>query len=297
MHIRCERCQAEYELDDSQVRAGRAEVQCSVCANVFSVAQPQGASDISPSPDTWLQDRTEGNAHVSRRKTHGALKLFVSLTVTAAVAVVGILWQEGRFHLATIAPKVARQASPTAGGLGQPANLADSQARGEAQIPGQAVPAGPSTNRPLVEALPSPPPAEAPTPSPAPAKPAAAPAESYEKLVADADRLLTGGSNTKAKELYQRALRVRPGGFKAICGLGFVALDLGQIPVAYEYFKRALAAKKSYPPALFGLAEIHRARGEKTLALQSYKHYLQIMPNGSDAKAARRQLEALQASR
>jgi tetratricopeptide (TPR) repeat protein len=116
-------------------------------------------------------------------------------------------------------------------------------------------------------------------------------------LVADADRLLTGGSKTKAKELYQRALRVRPGGFKAICGLGFVALDHGQIPVAYEYFKRALAAKASYPPALFGLAEIHRARGEKTLALQSYKHYLQIMPNGSEARAARRQVEALQASR
>jgi predicted TPR repeat methyltransferase len=42
------------------------------------------------------------------------------------------------------------------------------------------------------------------------------------------------------------------------------------------------------------MAEIHRARGEKALALQSYKRYLQISPKGSEAAAARRQVSALQ---
>jgi len=59
---------------------------------------------------------------------------------------------------------------------------------------------------------------------------AAVPSESYEKLVANGDRALENGSNSKAKDFYQRALRLRPAGTQAISGLGFVALDLGQIP-------------------------------------------------------------------
>jgi len=39
---------------------------------------------------------------------------------------------------------------------------------------------------------------------------------------------------------------------KALSGLGFVALDRGQLPAAYEFFKRALAGKSSLAPALFG---------------------------------------------
>jgi tetratricopeptide (TPR) repeat protein len=150
----------------------------------------------------------------------------------------------------------------------------------------------------VVEDLPSPRPAE-PAIEPEKAMPSgsAAHSESYDKLVADGDRLLQSGSSAKAKDLYQKALRVRSSGWKALCGLGFATLRQGQIPAAYEYFKRTLSAKPSYPPALFGLAEIHRARGERTLALQSYKHYLQITPNGKEAEAARHQMETLQASR
>jgi Tfp pilus assembly protein PilF len=77
---------------------------------------------------------------------------------------------------------------------------------------------------------------------------------------------------------------MRPAGANALSGLAFVALDRGQIPAAYELFKRALAAKSSFGPALFGMAEIHRARGEKALALQSYQRYLQLSPKGKEAR-------------
>jgi len=134
-----------------------------------------------------------------------------------------------------------------------------------------------------VEALPSPPQAQtedavATTPPPSPGH-----LESYEKLIASGDRALENGSNRKAKELYQKALHMRPAGADALAGLAFVALDRGQIPAAYELFKRALTAKPSFGPALFGMAEIHRARGEKALALQSYQRYLQISPSGKEA--------------
>jgi predicted Zn finger-like uncharacterized protein len=316
MHIHCERCQSEFDLDDSQVGGGRVEVQCSVCAHVFWVEQPgsnetgHGALSASPSPDNWLGDRTEGNARGPIHKSRGALKFLVGLTVAGAVASVGILWQEGRIHLAGV-PKASGEAAGPAQGPNRIAADRKRNPGAEAIALGQAPPApdsqpmpevAPTTprpsTRPVVEALPSPRAAE-PAQEPEKAAPSApsAHSESYDKLVADGDRLLQSGSSVKAKDLYQKALRARPSGWKALCGLGFATLRLGQIPVAYEYFKRALSAKPAYPPALFGLAEIHRARGERTLALQSYKHYLQITPNGKEAEAARRQIETLQASR
>jgi len=38
---------------------------------------------------------------------HGALKIFVGLTVAAGVALAGIQWQRGRIHSATIAAKIS----------------------------------------------------------------------------------------------------------------------------------------------------------------------------------------------
>jgi Tfp pilus assembly protein PilF len=148
-----------------------------------------------------------------------------------------------------------------------------------------------------VEALPSPPhqQAEDAADKKDPPSPVVGPSESYEKLIASGDRALENGSNSKAKDLYQKALHMRPAGPDALSGLAFVALDRGQIPAAYELFKRTLTAKPSFGPALFGMAEIHRARGEKALALQSYQRYLQVSPNGKEAMAARRQVSALQA--
>jgi tetratricopeptide (TPR) repeat protein len=148
-----------------------------------------------------------------------------------------------------------------------------------------------------VEALPSPPPPEPEKAAEKTEPEAPVRAESFDKLVADADRALEHGSNAKAKDLYQKALHLRPAGVQALSGLGFVALDRGQIPVAYEFFKRALSAKPSFGPAVFGMAEIYRARGDRALALNSYQHYLKLSPNGSEAAAARRQISALQASK
>jgi tetratricopeptide (TPR) repeat protein len=150
-----------------------------------------------------------------------------------------------------------------------------------------------------VEALPSPPPAETEKASDKGGRKisVAAPSESFEKLVAEGDRALENGADSKAKDLYQRALRLRPAGAKAFSGLGFVALDRGQLSAAWEFFKRALAAKPNFGPALFGMAEIHRARNERALALQNYQHYLQLWPKGSEAAAARRQVSALQSGR
>ena len=418
MKIRCERCQAEYDLDESRVRGGGTEVQCSVCGLVFAVAQPgsnQTADEASAQePVDWLLQTADGGVHrfrgltslqkwiIERRvtrldrvspdgkawryagqiveltpffdvvdeadrarsgavaaqgqaaqveparrppvapmqrrsspeamaisvpnddarasspsfpavgrkagggrsheHTHGASKIFVGLVVAAGVAFAGIKWQQGRVQSAG---KVSGGLSAWSVGHRPTAN--PPEARPELGAGSAAVHGAGATARanspargPIVEALPSPPPpaeTEKAAEKAGQESPVAAPSESFEKLVAEGDRALENGSDSRAKDLYQRALRLRPRGAKALSGLGFVALDRGQLPVAYEFFKRALAAKPSLAPAVFGMAEIHRARNEKALALKSYQRYLQLSPKGSEAPAARRQMSALQAGK
>jgi predicted Zn finger-like uncharacterized protein len=416
MQIRCERCQAEYELDKSQVRGGRTDMRCSVCGHVFAVGQPglnetadASSASAKPTDVDWHVRTADGKVHrlhgltslqgsiferrltrldrispdgkswqyagqvaeltpffdvvdeadharseavaapkqamqveparhtptsqprpspqamevsvpdddvrdsmptfpavgmpaeddVPQEHAHGGLKVFVGLAVAAGVAYAGIEWQQGRIHLGT-ARKASVSVSASADSrrpIASPPALRPDVGTASAAVQDDAATPSPPTHGSVAETLPSPAPAETEQAAEKtePTSPAAAPSESYEKLVANGDRALENGSNSRAKDLYQKALRLRPAGAQALSGLGFVALDRGQIPAAYESFKRALAANPSLGSAFFGMAEIHRARGEKALALRSYQHYLQLSPNGSEAAAARRQVSALQA--
>ncbi|MGB8296724.1 MAG: zinc-ribbon domain-containing protein [Polyangia bacterium] len=319
MHIRCERCRAEYDLDDGQVRGG-TDVQCSVCGSVFAVgarrtptsltrrrSSPQAMAVSVPNDDYRGSDvhfpTVDGETARAGwdERTHGALKIFVGLTVAAGVAFAGIEWQQGRIHSAAIARNSAGRTDWTEHPAARAPEAKPDVGAGAAaaQAPNERPTPVPASKGPVVEALPSPAhvQAEAAVERTAPPKRAVAPVESYEKLIASGERALENGADSKAKDLYQKALKMRPAGADALAGLAFVALDRGQIPAAYELFKRALTAKASFGPALFGMAEIHRARGEKALALQSYQRYLQVSPNGKEASAARRQVGALQSGR
>jgi predicted Zn finger-like uncharacterized protein len=300
MRIRCERCQAEYELDDAQVRGGTRIVKCSVCGNVFTArAIPTSNDDARASSGQIPAVSREAGTGSMHRSNQGGLKILVCLTVAAGVAVAGIEWQRDRVHKAAMATNAV---APSKVGRRPEVKTPDARpdlgiASAALQGPSRPATTHPAARGPLVEALPSPEPAEPEKIADKAESEAPVRAESYDKLVAEADRALEHGANSKAKELYQRALHLRSAGAQALSGMGFVALDRGQIPVAYEFFKRALAAKPSLGPAVFGMAEIHRARGEKALALNSYQHYLKLSPKGREAAAARRQISTLQSSK
>jgi predicted Zn finger-like uncharacterized protein len=361
MRILCERCKAEYEVDETQMRGGHLELQCSVCTHVFLVSGQGGARNPSPAPEenTWfvqtshgttlhfaslstlqqsilegklaLQDRLTrdrrtwqtlgdvpdlavmfGNAqrgcepqetamsnetsrYVLESKSHGLLKMSIGLAVAAGVAFAGIRWQQDR-KLGFQSPQAIAAVSAPSSSAALPApDTTSTDQTGPGAEP--VATANTGSRHALVEVLLSarhPVAKKEPVASPAPSTHAP---ENYDKLVAEADRALENGGNGRAKELYQKALSLRPSGFRAMAGLGFAALDRGQLSLAYGYFKRALTAKTSYPPALFGIAEVHRARGEKTLALHTYQRYLDMSPNGADAPAARRQVQNLLAGR
>jgi hypothetical protein len=121
------------------------------------------------------------------------------------------------------------------------------------------------------------------------------PPASYEKLIAEADRLQTNGSTDRAGRLYEQARKLRPGGAEALAGIGYVALDRGRNDRALRFFKRSMAASPTFGPAIFGLGEVLRAAGDEQLALEQYRRYLTVDPEGTEVKVARRQMEIIEA--
>ncbi len=130
-------------------------------------------------------------------------------------------------------------------------------------------------------------------PPPAAARAAPRP-EDYGRLVAEADRLLERGSTRRAMDLFDAALAAKPNGVEALTGLGYAWLDRGSLARAISFFRRAVKQNQGHGSALFGLAEAHRERGETVQAIEAFEQYLSRLPNGPDAKAAKRQLAELQ---
>jgi predicted Zn finger-like uncharacterized protein len=237
------------------------------------------------------------------------LKLLVVLGVAAAVAFVGItqFWKRPADKPVATGPLVPPPPAPAPpAALPAPAPpppvapvapapapaattaLATAPLPPPAPVPAEAI-APPSA---ASAATPTPPPAPAPAPA---AAPPAEPPVSYEKLIADADRQLENGSSEKARQLYDRALKLKPGAPEAFAGLGYVALDRGRTPQAFSYFKRALAQRPTLGTALFGLAESHRTTGDDEIALQYYRRYLEVDSRGTDIPAARQHIKTLEA--
>jgi predicted Zn finger-like uncharacterized protein len=130
------------------------------------------------------------------------------------------------------------------------------------------------------------------------ASPGAAPAgdarpPSYERLVVEGNRLRVHGNMARASKLYEQALAMRPDGVMALTGTGYVQLEHQRHFKAIDFFRRALAIDPTHGPALFGIAEAYRARGDTPEALAAYRQYLALAPSGDDVGEARRQIKAL----
>jgi predicted Zn finger-like uncharacterized protein len=390
--VRCERCQTEYELEDSSVSEEGTQVQCMACGNTFLVNRPAPGALVepdSPPPAEWLLETSDGQAHRFRNLT-SLQKWIIERKVTRQdrISRTGHAWRrlgeivelEPFFDVVDEADKAraaamsarapalknqaqdARRASSPGGSrtdellrpvMGSAGNIPLEEldperpeietsvvrlgsgtawkllvVLGVAAVvafvgitqfwkrPGMSLGSRPPIAPPPV-VTPAPPPAPVVVPTPRPPEPtppvhtpSAAPPPvvagtpearpdeapvSYERLIADADRQLENGSSEKARALYERALKQKPGAAEALSGLGYVALDKGRVPQAFSLFKRALAQKPSLGSAIFGLAEAHRTTGDEEIALSHYRRYISVDPGGTDVQAARQHVKTLEA--
>lgn len=178
------------------------------------------------------------------------------------------------------APANAADAAPAAHPVaGAPAALADTSAP---------APGAPAPNpAPAVAA-----PALA-TGAPEPAKPKP---RDYASLVAEGDRLLQRGrsrDSRAAAALFEAALAQQPDGIEALNGLGWASLDSERYGSAVDRFHQTLRIMPNNGDALIGLAETYKMRGDKARALDYYKKYLEVLPDGSKAALARTNVEEL----
>jgi tetratricopeptide (TPR) repeat protein len=117
---------------------------------------------------------------------------------------------------------------------------------------------------------------------------------SYDQLIREADRAIENGQTAKAQKLYDEALRLQPSGVEAVAGSAYVLLDKEKPLAAIDTFRRALSIAPSFGPALFGLGEAYRHEGQPAQAIAAYKKYLDALPGGPYATAARRQITELE---
>jgi tetratricopeptide (TPR) repeat protein len=75
--------------------------------------------------------------------------------------------------------------------------------------------------------------------------------------------------------------------------VGQYYLQTGDYQGAYSRFKEATEVNPGDADAVFGLAEAARGLKHKDEAVENYKLYLDVVPDGSKAKAARKALAEL----
>jgi tetratricopeptide (TPR) repeat protein len=114
------------------------------------------------------------------------------------------------------------------------------------------------------------------------ADPAPAPTGDYSSLVARADKAAEVNC-AKARELYLKALELKPNGADALTGLGYCDLDAKNFRSAHNRFRAALGVSPRYEPALWGVAEAYQQQGMKDQAIEAYRKYLEVYRGSAKA--------------
>lgn len=97
----------------------------------------------------------------------------------------------------------------------------------------------------------------------------------------------------QALMFFQQATQSAPQDQNAWLGYGFCQLDLQQPQQAVDTFQQAVALASWQAEGHFGLAEALRQTHHAREAVQHYRRYLMIEPNGPYAQQARQKLEDL----
>jgi predicted Zn finger-like uncharacterized protein len=176
------------------------------------------------------------------------------------------------------APAKAPAATAAAGSAGEKPGAAE-------QGPTDAVPPAPDKEV-----------AEAPSAEAAPAGAKAPPARprNFEWYMGQGDKLRQRNKPGAALEAYRKAAEISPERSEPVAARGLALLDMGNRGAAEAAFVQALQMSPENGLALVGLAETYRVEGRREEALKYYEKYLEVVPNGPEAQAARLAIEQLQ---
>lgn len=104
---------------------------------------------------------------------------------------------------------------------------------------------------------------------------------------------LRRGDMEKAHASFNQAVVARPTHAEAVFLRGVVRFDLGRTNDAIVDLKRSLELSPRFTDAMIVLADAYRTQNDAKNARIWYEKYLETMPNGEDAPAARANLDRL----
>jgi tetratricopeptide (TPR) repeat protein len=123
-------------------------------------------------------------------------------------------------------------------------------------------------------------------------EPLSVPAPSIDEPAKDEDT-----AESSPDEVETQAAAAQAAAAQTAAVQGYAALSRRNYWPAIGLFKRALAQNPENETALFGLAEAYRGTRQKQQALQAYRHYIDVLPLGPDARSARFQIRILESKK
>ncbi len=115
-----------------------------------------------------------------------------------------------------------------------------------------------------------------------------------EGLVLIGDILRSKNDYPGADAQYKSALKLNPRSNGALRGLASIAFKRGQLDVALDLFKRAVVGEPDNPEIHRQLGDIYRQQGQSTLAIESYRIYLKLLPEAQDKAQVEQYIQALE---
>lgn len=103
-----------------------------------------------------------------------------------------------------------------------------------------------------------------------------------EGLVLKGDIYRSQEKFVEAEAEYKSALKLNIKSPGAMRGLASIALKRGQMDIAQDLFRRALAEDKDNPEIHRMLGDVYRLQGQGSLAIEEYKVYLKLRPEAED---------------
>lgn len=86
----------------------------------------------------------------------------------------------------------------------------------------------------------------------------------------------------EAENLYKKAQKLNPKSYEALLGLADLSSKRNNFDLALDLYKRAIKLKSDEPIVHRKVGDVYRLLGQGTLAIESYKLYLEMNPEAPD---------------
>lgn len=102
------------------------------------------------------------------------------------------------------------------------------------------------------------------------------------------------GDLVQAENHYKKAQRLNPRSYEALVGLADISTRRNNYDLALDLYKKAMKQRSEEPSIHRRIGDVYRLLGQGTLAIESYKMYLEMEPEASDKAQIEKYINLMQ---